>query len=141
MYLSVEYPKFPAARPICVGENFSGVGEKVYLGEKGEKADIKDAAAVSTPFDLASSTKMLEKGFSKIYQRYFVNLLRKSIILKFEKSASKASEYEFVIVKFSIIPFECKIFNASSLSIGFEIILPSKSITLSAPRTISPFFF
>ena len=53
------------------------------MGEKGEKASITSAAAVSTPFDLASSANALNKGFSKIYQRHFLNLLRKSAKRKF----------------------------------------------------------
>ena len=53
-----------------------------WLGEKGESAGI-NAAAVSTPFDLASSTAVMEKGFSRIYQRHFVNLLRESAKRKF----------------------------------------------------------
>ena len=39
-------------------------------------------------------------------------------------------------------PFnEFKILIASSLLVGFDINLPAKSITLSAPKTISPNFF
>ena len=53
------------------------------LEAEGERAGIDAAAAVSTPFDLASSTAILEKGFSRIYQRYFVNLLRESVRRKF----------------------------------------------------------
>mgnify|MGYP001328883004 CR=1 FL=1 len=49
-----------------------------WLGGKAEFAYIIAAAAVSTPFDLASSANMLEKGFTRIYQRHFVNLLRES---------------------------------------------------------------
>jgi len=54
-----------------------------WLGEKGNSAGISAAAAVSTPFDLASSTSILEKGFSRIYQSHFVNLLRESAKRKF----------------------------------------------------------
>ena len=54
-----------------------------WLGEKGNSAGISAAAAVSTPFDLASSTSILEKGFSRIYQNHFVNLLRESAKRKF----------------------------------------------------------
>jgi hypothetical protein len=54
-----------------------------WLGEKGKNARINAAAAVSTPFDLGSSTSILEKGFSRVYQSHFVNLLRASAKRKF----------------------------------------------------------
>ena len=54
-----------------------------WLGEKGDNAGINAAAAVSTPFDLGSSTSILEKGFSRVYQSHFVNLLRASAKRKF----------------------------------------------------------
>ena len=41
-----------------------------WLGEKGNSTGISAAAAVSTPFDLASSTSILEKGFSRIYKGF-----------------------------------------------------------------------
>ena len=74
------YPNLPI---MAFGYSLGGNMLLKWLGEKGEKAHIKAAAAVSTPFDLSSSAKILDKGFSKIYQKHFVNLLCKSAVRKF----------------------------------------------------------
>ena len=58
-----------------------------WLGEKGDHAGISAAAAVSIPFDLASSTAILDKGFSKIYQKHFVDLMREAAKRKFRDLA------------------------------------------------------
>jgi len=75
--------RFPDIPSMVYGYSLGGNTLLKWLGEKGESAGINAAAAVSTPFDLASSTAVMEKGFSRIYQRHFVNLLRKSAKRKF----------------------------------------------------------
>lgn len=80
--LKKRFPKTPLG---VYGYSLGGNILLKWLGEKAEKASINAAGVVSTPFDLASSAYVLNKGFSKIYQRYFVNLLRKSAKRKFRK--------------------------------------------------------
>ena len=75
--------RYPNAPLMIYGYSLGGNILLKWLGEKGEKACITSAAAVSTPFDLASSANTLNKGFSKIYQRHFLKLLRKSAKRKF----------------------------------------------------------
>ncbi len=75
--------RFPDIPLMLYGYSLGGNILLKWLGEKGNRAGISAAAAVSTPFDLASSTSMLEKGFSRIYQSHFVNLLRESAKRKF----------------------------------------------------------
>ncbi len=75
--------RFPDIPLMLYGYSLGGNILLKWLGEKGNRAGIIAAAAVSTPFDLASSTSMLEKGFSRIYQSHFVNLLRESAKRKF----------------------------------------------------------
>ena len=75
--------RFPNSPLMVYGYSLGGNILLKWLGEKGKSAGIEAAAAVSTPFDLASSTAALEKGFSRIYQRHFVNLLRESAKRKF----------------------------------------------------------
>ncbi len=75
--------RFPDIPLMLYGYSLGGNILLKWLGEKGNRAGISAAAAVSTPFDLASSTSMLEKGFSRIYQNHFVNLLRESAKRKF----------------------------------------------------------
>ena len=75
--------RFPDIPLMVYGYSLGGNTLLKWLGEKGNSAGIRAAAAVSTPFDLASSTSILEKGFSRIYQNHFVNLLRESAKRKF----------------------------------------------------------
>ena len=77
--------RFPNTPLMVYGYSLGGNILLKWLGEKGEKASITSAAAVSTPFELASSANALNKGFSKIYQRHFLKLLRKSAKRKFKK--------------------------------------------------------
>ena len=50
-----------------------------FLGERGENLppQLKAAAAISVPFDLARSSTRINRGLSKFYQRFFLNSLRK----------------------------------------------------------------
>ena len=77
--------RFPNAPLMIYGYSLGGNILLKWLGEKGEEASITSAAAVSTPFDLSSTANALNKGFSKIYQRHFLKLLRKSANMKFKK--------------------------------------------------------
>ena len=49
-----------------------------WLGEQGAGVphELRRAAAVSTPFDLAEGSRFLERGFSRNYVRHFVRSLR-----------------------------------------------------------------
>ncbi|MBC8257556.1 MAG: hydrolase [SAR324 cluster bacterium] len=77
--------RFPHVPLLVYGYSLGGNTLLKWLGEKGGNAGITAAAAVSTPFDLASSTAAMEKGFSRIYQKHFVDLLRESAKRKFRK--------------------------------------------------------
>jgi predicted alpha/beta-fold hydrolase len=53
-----------------------------WLGEQGTRVppEVRAAAAVSTPFDLAEGSRHLERGFSRLYVWHFVrNLKRKAM--------------------------------------------------------------
>lgn len=73
-----EFPHSPIG---IVGVSLGGNVALRFLGERG--ADIprqlKAAAAVSVPFDLQRSSRRIGKGFSAVYQHYFIrSLLRKT---------------------------------------------------------------
>jgi len=53
-----------------------------WLGEQGAAApvEIRRAAAVSTPFDLAAGSRYLEVGFSRLYARHFVRTLKQKAL-------------------------------------------------------------
>ena len=79
--------RFPDVPLMLYGYSLGGNTMLKWLGEKGDHVGISAAAAVSIPFDLASSTAILDKGFSKIYQKHFVDLMREAAKRKFRDLA------------------------------------------------------
>ena len=79
--------RFPDVPLMLYGYSLGGNTMLKWLGEKGDHAGISAAAAVSIPFDLASSTAILDKGFSQIYQKHFVDLMREAAKRKFRDLA------------------------------------------------------
>lgn len=73
--LAAEVP----GRPIlAVGVSLGANVLLKWLGEPDRSipSEIRAAAAVSTPFDLAAGARHLEAGFGRIYARFFVRALR-----------------------------------------------------------------
>jgi predicted alpha/beta-fold hydrolase len=64
-----------------------------WLGELGSSADrrIRAAAAVSVPFDLARASRYIDRGFSRVYQRHFLQSLRRKAIAKLDRYPDLAS--------------------------------------------------
>jgi predicted alpha/beta-fold hydrolase len=56
-----------------------------YLGENGDDTPLVAAAAISVPLKLRSSAEALTKGFSRIYQRYLINRMKRSVRRKFNR--------------------------------------------------------
>jgi hypothetical protein len=71
--------EFPASPIALAGVSLGGNVLLKFLGERGEHlpSQLKAAAAVSVPFDLARSSRRINRGFSRFYQRFFLNSLRK----------------------------------------------------------------
>lgn len=65
-----------------------------WLGEQGNSVSpsIRSAAAISTPFDLARSSRHIDRGFSRMYQRHFLRSLRRKALEKIERFPNLASE-------------------------------------------------
>jgi predicted alpha/beta-fold hydrolase len=59
-----------------------------FLGERGNDLppNLRAAAAISVPFDLARSSRRINRGFSRFYQRFFLDSLR-------TKAAQKAKRF------------------------------------------------
>ena len=69
-----------SSRPIClVGVSLGGNVLLKYLGEEGEllPSAVRAAAAVSTPFDLARSSRAIGSGFSRVYEWNFLRSLKR----------------------------------------------------------------
>ena len=58
-----------------------------YLGERGSSipSQVKAVAAVSVPFDLARSSRQINRGFAKVYQRHFLRSLQRKAFGKLER--------------------------------------------------------
>ncbi len=74
--------RFPDRKLGAFGVSLGGNALLKYLGEQGENTPLSAAMAVSVPFDLGNTANHLTTGFSKVYQRHLVSLVRKKIAEK-----------------------------------------------------------
>jgi len=68
-----------SASPLAIaGVSLGGNVLLKFLGERGNDLprQLRAAAAISVPFDLARSSRRINQGFSKFYQRFFLDSLR-----------------------------------------------------------------
>jgi uncharacterized protein len=67
-----------------VGVSLGGNVLLKYLGERGDNAPsiVRGAVAVSVPFDLAASADNINQGFSRVYQEFFLQSLRRKAAAK-----------------------------------------------------------
>lgn len=79
--------EFPEQPLVLAGVSLGGNVLLKYLGEQGTglPAQIKAAAAISVPFDLARSSSHINKGFARVYQRHFLRSLREKALGKLER--------------------------------------------------------
>lgn len=70
---------------VAAGFSLGGNVLLKYLGENGVSTPLDGAVAVSVPLNLHDSAKALSIGFSKIYQHYLVNKMKKAIRRKFDR--------------------------------------------------------
>jgi uncharacterized protein len=74
--ISREFPDSPLA---LAGVSLGGNVLLKFLGESGNDLppQLKAAAAISVPFDLSRSSGRINRGLSKLYQRFFIKSLRR----------------------------------------------------------------
>jgi predicted alpha/beta-fold hydrolase len=79
--LTLREPDLPIG---LVGISLGGNVMLKWLGERGDDtpAQVRAAIAVSTPFDLARSSKAINSGFARIYQWNFLRSLRRKARMK-----------------------------------------------------------
>lgn len=77
----------PGRAILAAGVSLGGNVLLKYLGERGEAVppQLKAAAAVSVPFDLASSSIQIQRGFARLYQWHFMRSLRRKAAAKLEQ--------------------------------------------------------
>lgn len=76
-------------RPLgLVGVSLGGNVLLKWLGERGESvpSQVRAAMAISTPYDLARSSKAIDSGFARLYQWNFLRSLRR-------KATQKLAQY------------------------------------------------
>ncbi len=76
--------EFPGSPLFLTGVSLGGNVLLKFLGERGANIapEIRAAAAVSVPFDLARSSRHIDRGFSRVYQASFLRSLRRKAVLK-----------------------------------------------------------
>jgi len=74
--ISHEFPTSPLA---LAGVSLGGNVLLKFLGERGDNlpTQLKAAAAISVPFDLSRSARRINRGLSRLYQRFFLGSLRR----------------------------------------------------------------
>jgi predicted alpha/beta-fold hydrolase len=76
--------EFPESRFLLAGVSLGGNVLLKFLGEHGAAVPprIVAAAAVSVPYDLARSSRRIDRGFSRGYQAHFLKSLQRKAALK-----------------------------------------------------------
>ena len=81
--LTADNPETPL---FIIGVSLGGNVTLRWLGEQGSEApsQVRAAAGVSVPFDLAAGSRFLERGFGKLYVRHFIRSLTSKLLRKME---------------------------------------------------------
>ncbi len=98
----------PNALIFCVGISLGGNVLLKYLGEQadGAPAQLRAAAAISTPFDLAASAHAFEKdSFNRIYMRRLVRSLKQKAFHKLKRYPDLADHRRLAAVR-TIVEFD-----------------------------------
>ena len=81
-HLLSQHPQQPLS---LVGFSLGGNVLLKWLGETGARAGIRQAIAVSVPFELDAAARQLERGFSRIYRNHLLARLRLAVHRKAEQ--------------------------------------------------------
>jgi predicted alpha/beta-fold hydrolase len=79
--------KYPDSPLMLAGVSLGGNVLLKYLGEQGTSVSprIRAAAAVSVPYNLSKAARHIDRGFSKVYQKSFIQSLQSKAIAKLER--------------------------------------------------------
>lgn len=93
--------EFPHAPLGIAGVSLGGNVLLKYLGETGTAVpgQLRAAAAVSVPFDLGRGADYINRGFSRVYQKHFLDSLK-------DKALEKQSRYPDLVAPAAIEKFE-----------------------------------
>ncbi len=93
--------EFPAVPIALAGVSLGGNVLLKFLGERGDDlpSHVVVAAAISVPFDLGRSGQRINRGFSTIYQRFFLKSLKRKALEKLAKFPELADRGKVSAVK------------------------------------------
>ena len=80
--------RFPHAKKIMIGYSLGGNVLAKFLAES-SALKLCAAAIVCAPLDLASCSKRIDQGISKVYQKYLLNMLKESAKEKIQRQLIK----------------------------------------------------
>jgi len=83
--------QYPNRAMVAVGFSLGGNVLAKYLGEQGQQCPLSAAAVVSAPYDLSSSSDVIRKSLGKIYQKYLLDRMKKSMARKLPQIEKKIS--------------------------------------------------
>jgi len=79
--------RWPESKWCLAGVSLGGNVLLKWLGERGDALDrrIRAAVAVSAPFDLEAGSRFLSRGFARVYDRSFLESLRRKALAKLSR--------------------------------------------------------
>jgi predicted alpha/beta-fold hydrolase len=78
-YLKQQHPNRSL---VAVGFSLGGNVLAKYVGEQAQQCQLKAAAVVSAPYSLSASCQVIRKSLAKIYQKYLLDRMKKSMCRK-----------------------------------------------------------
>ncbi|MHB0948278.1 MAG: YheT family hydrolase [Gemmatimonadaceae bacterium] len=77
----------PAVPRLLAGVSLGGNVLLKWLGERGGQVppQVKGAAAMSVPYDLARGCRYISQGFSQVYERHFLRSLKEKALRKLDR--------------------------------------------------------
>ena len=74
----------PGSPLYLIGFSLGGNVLLKWLGEQGEKVPgaVRKGVAISVPFDLAVAARLIDRGFSRIYGKVFLQTLKRKALIK-----------------------------------------------------------
>ena len=73
---------YPDAPLVAAGVSLGGNVLLKWLGERGHRAPLAAALAVSVPLDLAASSRHLDRGLSRLYRDHLLRDLKRALLAK-----------------------------------------------------------
>jgi predicted alpha/beta-fold hydrolase len=96
--LTSELPRMPI---VLAGFSLGGNVLLKWLGERGSAVppQVRAAAAVSVPFDLARGSRYINRGFARLYEQHFLRTLVRKAVVKRRRFPDVAPEVDFAALR------------------------------------------